>query len=276
MKANPRERRPTAKQAIALLSDSGFRADVKDMRFTFVEGGEEEAVRAAEQELARKRAAFKTKWRGIVPPPDGALLDPDPRRREAAALLAGQWGIIRVFPWTSWATLEKEFKRIRRTLRRSPREAPNAHRAEVAQWLSDCGFSGPEIAAAVWNQTKGLKRSSNLRDADHLLKGYLKVGDDYLTAERKAKAAAADREAPAAAMVRAARSRHRATMRHQHQEFQAPLEVDPLSACLMKIIRLKFFSQGLPLVLPAGSIAEPLDPLLDELRRVVLEVAPSA
>jgi hypothetical protein len=234
----------------------------------------EEALRDAEQERVRKRAAFKAKWGCIVPPRADVLLDhPDSRRPEAAALLAGQWGIIRVFPWTSRATVEKDFKRIRQTLRRSDRGTPNVHRAAVTQWLSECGFSGPKIATALWGQTKGLRRSSNLRDADRLVKRYLKAGDDYLAAERKAKAAAADREAPAAAKVRVARSRHQAAVRRQHQEFRAPLEVDPVSGCIMKIIRLKYFPDSLPVVLPAASIAESLDALLDELRHVVLQTS---
>jgi hypothetical protein len=67
-------------------------------------------------------------------------------------------------------------------------------------------------------------------------------------------------------------------VRRQRQEFQAPLAVDPLSACIMNIIRLKFWPAWplpLPWVAPIGAIAERLDPLLDELRRQLLE-GPSA
>ena len=270
------DRRRTAKQAIALLSAPEFCTDVEALCFT--PGGgltPEDALLDAKQEQERKGAAFKIKW--SIEPPPAALLDRDPRRPEAAALLAGRWGLLRVFPWTIDADLKRGRRRIQRVIDRAEREAQNSRRAELAQWLHRCRFSDSEIAAAVWGRTKGLKRSKNLAKADRLFAaidkaaGGLKTADDLKAANRKALARAADHEARAAAMVRQARNRHETLLTERRPLFDAPLQADPISTCITKILRLKFFPHGLPLPLPTTSIAEPLDLLLDELRGRLLE-----
>ena len=176
MKADRRTRRVTAKQAISLLSDPGFPADVKDVRVAFGWGSDdEEAVGEAEQERAEKRAAFKAKWSPIVPPPDGALLDdpaPNPRRPEATALLAGKWGIIRVFPWTTEKSAKLEF---RAAIGRANRERKNVYRSEVALWLQGCEFSprprycSGRCRAQASRDAKRQKILGHLRSIERLL-----------------------------------------------------------------------------------------------------------
>jgi len=172
-----------------------------------------------------------------------------------------------VFPWTSEREVVKELRRLRGVIGGAERERRNAYRGELATWLHGCGFPSAEIAVAGWGRKKGLKRSQVLEDATFdkeqaLLQKFLQKGDDYSTAQRKVAAMMKRREAPAAAMVRMARARHAKSQARRHDEFRAPLEADPLSALLIRMLA------PFPFYVP--DFNTPHGRLIDQLRNLLL------
>jgi hypothetical protein len=114
---------------------------------------------------------------------------------------------------------------------------------------------------------KGLKRSQVLEDATFdkeqaLLQKFLQKGDDYSTAQRKVAAMMKRREAPAAAMVRMARARHAKSQARRHDEFRTPLEADPLSALLIRMLA--------PFPFYVLDFNTPHGRLIDQLRNLLL------
>lgn len=271
-----RSKGATVRQAIALLSNPAFQAAVAAFHepVAAVADSGEDAGQLIGAIWREKREAFKATW-GVAPPP-GTLLERDERFNEAAALLAGRWGVIRVFPWTTERDVMAELKTIRtNTGRHDRRLGPEPRHDELAAWLDESGFDAVDIARVVWGRTKGLKprtRKLTFEGEQKLVQKVLAAtGGKYSAAERQAKRAAKDSEAPAAAMVRMAVARNREARSDAAAERHNPQMAEPISACLMRILRTRYLN-FLPLVgVPAiETVAAPLDPLIDELRRLLL------
>jgi hypothetical protein len=270
-------RRLTAVQAVALLSRQDFRAAVEALPVPFGEGNTPEtAGQAVTLAAERIRNEFKNAW-GVTPP-HSLMLNATAPRAEAEAILTGRWGLIRVFPWISEADVVRDFKRIRSAIGKAERRGEPARRVALAAWLMDNGYTAPEIAGALFNRTTGLKRVSRRKaarsgKANAILQKLMEDGLEYKRAEARAISMVQGNEAPAAPSVRMKVHRYRQSLAEYATARLRPLEADPMSACVMRLLRARYAEF---LAVPEIKVvAADLDPIIDELRRLLL-TPPSA
>ena len=182
---------------------------------------------------------FIEKW-GVPPPQAGALIDPDPARPFADAIMSGQWGIVPIFGWTTDLEIRAAITRIRGVVRKRHRDAQIARLVQQARWLEVCGYSRPEIASAVWGRQHGLRRQSK----EHAIAGlpenverewyqkYLAQGRDPQEAERLIYKRVRGSEALASATVRMAEHRYEEDLAHLNAALASPAASEPISAAL--------------------------------------------
>src|SRR5713101_6544623 len=145
---------------LALLKNKAFCDEATDLLrkiATFVETAPPDEQREAF--VSQQTSPFVEKW-GVPPPHAPSLVDPDPARPFADAIMSGRWGIVAVFGWTTDLEIRAAIKRIRSVVRKRHQDAQIAPLAQQARWLEGCGYSRPEIASAVWGRRKGLRRRS--------------------------------------------------------------------------------------------------------------------
>jgi hypothetical protein len=166
---------------------------------------------------------FVDYW-GVLPPMTrhaGVLEQEDARsrRRPAAAILDGQWGLVPIFPWTTDSELAAVVRRIRRQIGKEHVNRDDA-RDGLADWLDLNGFPHALIAEAVYGrrQTARERRQQKLkrmRLEQRALRALMKSGMLYRTAHRRATKGVGSVESKAAAMVRVRVARFRARSDHQ-------------------------------------------------------------
>jgi len=187
---------------------------------------------------------FIEKW-GVSPPQAGALVDPDPARPYAEAVMSGRWGVVPIFGWTNEQEIRTAIRNIRRIVRKQHQDAENARRAQLARWLEDCGFSRPDIAAAVWGRRGGLRRPSKEQAFDRLpehverkwVREYLARGHTSGKVERLVNKRARGSEAPASAAVRMSEHRYEQEVEQLNIALASPVAAEPVSAALTRLYR---------------------------------------
>jgi len=194
---------------------------------------------------AKLAEPFFKKW-GVPPPPSPELVRPDPRRRIVDAIASGRWSVLTIFPWTTDAEIRTSIRKARRKLGRQHHDrAAQQTRVQQAAWLSSCGIGGPEIAKAVWNRRRGLKRLPKSRvtaampyDAEErLLRKELDRGRSYREAERLVLKRVRGSEARATAAIRVASHRYFKDRIKLNIELEAPRMVDVCSHTLTLLFR---------------------------------------
>jgi hypothetical protein len=192
----------------------------------------------------QRTTLFVKKW-GVPPPHAATLIDPDPARPFADAIMSGQWGTVPIFGWTTDVEIRAAIKRIRRVVRKRHQDAQIARLAQQARWLEDCSYSRPEIASAVWGRRKGLRRRSKEQAIAVLkedverewYKKYLAQGREPEVAERLIYKRARGSEAPASATVRMAEHRYEEDLARLNAALASPATSEPISAALTMLYR---------------------------------------
>jgi len=137
---NPRK---NISDVVALLKDPDFYKDCKTIL----------TARPTDGPYPMTPEEFFAKW-GAFPPRNFALLRPNDPRKEADAILAGQWGLIPVYPWTTEGEIRKASVKTRRGIEKRHRDARGIELGRLADWLSTSGFSTAEIAKEIFGRKR--------------------------------------------------------------------------------------------------------------------------
>jgi len=258
-----RSRRPSIRAAIALLDNPEFCQDGQKILSAIADLAEASAVPPDELPAPVMKLCidFGKKWGvalplgkkwGVAPPLSAELIDPDPRRRYVAAIAAGHWGLVPIFPWTTRRQIEVAARRIRKSMAKQHSDAENPHRVRLAQWLEESGFSRREIARAVWGRRRGLWRPTKAeairglpeaREKELLLR-FRKQYPDPKKAERFLYQKIRGSEAPASAAVRAAESRYVEGLEGLNKDLATPVHTEPVSSAVTSLLRAAFVAQS--------------------------------
>ncbi len=235
------------RSVLALLENPAFCGEAQQLIreiAAFVATSPRDNQRAAF--VLEKTAPFVEKW-GVPPPQAGALVNPDPARAVAEAIMSGRWGVLPIFARTTDREIRTAVQRIRRVVRKQHQDAETARRAQLARWLEDCGlgFSRPAIAGAVWGRRRGLRRPSKEQAIAQLperverewYKAYLAEGRSPEQAERLTTKRARGSEAPASATVRMAERRYEQEVERLNATLASPVPSEPVSAALTMLYR---------------------------------------
>jgi len=234
---------PTIPQMVALLDNEEFRSDTIAVLEQFRLLNEtaltqEEWDDRFEAHAIEHIGPFIKKW-GVLPPTDRELVEDDPRNEVVNSILTGRWGVIPVFPWTSESEIKKQAARIRRAIGKIHKDAEGRRRAMIAQWIrmhpSRHGLAPrAEIAAAVWQCRKGLRRPTraqairnlSLEEEERLLKHYIGLGLSHGEATRRVYKRVRGSEAHGVRMVRAAEARRAKEYHEFHRSLESPRQLD--------------------------------------------------
>ena len=230
---------------LALLKNKAFCDEATDLLRkikAFVETAPTDEQRDAF--VSQQTLPFVKKW-GVPPPHAAALIDPDPARPFADAIMSGGWGIVPIFGWTTDLENRAAIKRIRGVVRKRHQDAQIARLAQQARWLEGCGYSRPEVASAVWGRRKGLRRLSKEQAMAGLPENvetewyqkYLAQGRGHKEAERLIYKRAQGSEAPASATVRMAEHRYEEDLARLNAALASPVPSEPISAALTMLYR---------------------------------------
>lgn len=235
-----------AKRALELLGEPAFIADLTAIfvaRRVLQAGGDPPSHLTPQQ--------FFEKY-GILPRGSDydsvmSLNQPEDPDREAAAILGGRWGIIRVFPWTTDAEVREARKGLRQAFRRvgaTEHQDQDRLRSRQATWLWQCRYSNVQIAKAVWGRQRGLRRPTRAQavrrvDGERetaLMQRYAKPGRSYREQERLTVRRLRGSEASAGGMVRQAIARERKRRAGARAARAAPAALEPVAAALTTLL----------------------------------------
>lgn len=272
----------SARKLLALLDNPDFRREAVEVLDAF--GKSWDALPSREEFDARILPFFEEhvrplvrKW-GVLPPTSRELVDPNPRLRAFDATIAGRFGLIPLFPWTTHQQIIAAERRIRRAIGRQHSDRENTRRVQLAVWLSDQDVPIPQIARQVWGRRHGLSRPSRAAaaqnvddDAEHeeearRMRRLMAGGLDYRAAEQRFLRRLRGSEPKASAAIRMAIRRYKkereaidAAVRAINTAARAPQQQEPLAAAVRMILEEGFFARDLQETLRwAGTLRDAL------------------
>lgn len=206
----------------------------------------------AAQEIPR----FYDKW-GVLPPPKPLVDSRDPKAilaesRDKCILGSGRWGLIPVFPWTTWAEVKAARRRIQRKIGKEHGDVEaERRRVEIAAWLNQHTdakrqpIPWAEICRVVWERKTGLRRPTKAHaiarlsedEETALLREYMNRGLPRGEAGRRVYRRARGSEAKASAQARKAVSRLSQATREILRDVRAPRELDAIGYALTMLFR---------------------------------------
>jgi hypothetical protein len=197
-----------------------------------------------DEAVGRLLDPFIEKW-GVPPPQAADLIHPDPRRRVAAAVASGVWGLVPVFPWTKDQDVRSALSRIRRAIKKQHNDVENIRRAQLARWLEECDIPVREIAKTVWGRLKDLRRPTKQQairglsedEETRLYHQYLSRGLSADEAERRIYRKVRGSEVKAMSMVRMAERRYVERAEAVNVALAQPLHVDDFTHAVTMMCR---------------------------------------
>lgn len=235
------EKRPIG-EVLRFLDDEPFRVDGIAIHHELTAAAASSSANDTWEAVAAELVTpFVKKW-GVLPPPSVAIVDPDPRRRAVELVVSGRWGAIAVFPSTTRADTNAQLKALQRVIGKQHRDAQEARRVQIAQWLDACGYHWRDIARAVWHRRSGVRRPTKQQviaklSEDEERAMMLADGGSYREAERRLYRRLRGQEAKAAAMVRVADHRYEQDLLGLNGHLAAPIAADPLSYAITVALR---------------------------------------